>query len=96
MEPKLRGIMEKNLDDLLKPEYLETMLQVYEDYKPIVKSIEDAMFGDIVATMQERFVHYAFMFDRKAPTETDTKELFQLIKRRAQEIRSQILLVTSR
>ena len=96
MKPRLRGILEKQLDDLLKPDYLELMSTVYEGFKPLVKSIDDAMFGDIVGTMYERFVHYHFMFERESPTKSDKKELIKMIDRRAQEIRSNILMVTSK
>lgn len=96
MKPKLRGILEKQLDNLLKPDSLETLLKLYEHYKPIVKSIEDAMFGDIVATMVERFVHFTFVFERKEPTDADKDEIMEMIERRVQEIKSKILMATSR
>ena len=96
MEPELRGILEKNLDDLLKPEYLETMKKHYETFKPLVKSIGDVMFGDVYATMSERFVRYSFIFEREEPSKTDKEEFFDLMNRRAQEISSKILLATSK
>lgn len=96
MEPEMRGILEKSLDSLLKPEYLEKARKNYEVFKPLVKSIEDAMFGDIYATMSERFIHYTSMHERKMPSETDTEEFVDLMNRRAQEIRSKILLATSK
>ena len=96
MKPKLRGILEKDFDGLLGPDYLETLKNLYEGYKPLVKSIEDAMFGDIVATITERFIHYTLMFERERPSEADKIEMYESIQRRSQEIKSKILLATSR
>lgn len=96
MEPRLRGIIEKYLDDLLTDEYLESLSKVYEIYKPLIKSKEDAMFGDIVGTIQERFLLQTVGFQHRAPSEGEKREVLTMIERRAKEIQSKILLVTSR
>jgi hypothetical protein len=96
MEPKLRGVIEKMLDQMLTSEHLEDMSEVYELYKPFVKSKEDTMFGDIVGSMTERFISFIMDFDRRKPTDAEMKEFLDIIDRRAQEIKSKILMLTSR
>ena len=88
--------MEKSLDELLRHEYLETMSKMYEGFKPLIKSKEDAMFGDIVATMHERYVHYTVGLQRRLPSDAETQEILDIIRRRAEEIKSKILIVTSK
>lgn len=96
MEPRLRGIIEKNLDELLTDEYLEALSKNYESFKPLIKSKQDAMFGDIVGTIQERFAHYTIGLQRRVPTENEIQEVLTIIERRAEEIGSRILIVTSK
>ena len=96
MEPRLRGIIEKILDDMLMSEHLELMSKVYESYKPLIKSKEDAMFGDIVGSLGERFASLMLGVERRTLTKAESKEFFDMIDRRAQEIKSKILIVTSR
>lgn len=96
MEPKLRGIMEKILDELLESESLDALSEYYDKWKPLIKSKEDAMFGDIIGTVQERFVSLMLNTVRREPAEAERHEFLGLIDRRAQEIKSRILMVASK
>jgi len=95
MLPALRGFVEKTLDSLLEPENLEMLSQWYEHFRPFVKSKEDAMFGDIVGTVQERYCHIA-SGRGIYPSKEEMTEVLSIIDRRVHEIKSKILMVTSR
>jgi hypothetical protein len=96
MEPMVRGLMEKFLDEILNPQNLNSLSGSYDLFKPIIKSKEDAMFGDIVGSFTERYVHLMMLNLKRHPTGDELMELLEIILRRADEIRSKILIATSK
>jgi len=90
MESEVRGRLEKELDRLLKPEVISTIVKISENVP--LKSVEDFCFGYIVGdivvgTFEETRVRYG----RDAnPEEMD--EALNLIYRRAIEIKGAIKL----
>lgn len=94
MESEVRGRLEKELDRLLKPEVISTIVKISENVP--LKSVEDFCFGYIVGdivvgTFEETRVRYG----RDAnPEEMD--EALNLIYRRAIEIKGAIKLAMGR
>ncbi|MGD0070023.1 MAG: hypothetical protein ABSB71_00475 [Candidatus Bathyarchaeia archaeon] len=96
MEPKLRGVIEKMLDGQLESERLDLLSELYEKYRPLVKSKEDAMFGDVFGSMNEIFVSIMSALVKRQPTEQEKQEFLDIMDRRAEEIRSKILIAASK
>ncbi|MDH5437456.1 MAG: hypothetical protein OEX76_00975 [Candidatus Bathyarchaeota archaeon] len=94
MEPMIRGLLEKILDKILEPSNLENLSKTYDVFRPIIKSKEDALFGEVVGTFTERYCQLMLSLKR-FPTNNELTELFDIITRRADEIRSKILMATS-
>jgi len=84
------------LDELLESESLALLSGVYENYRPIVKSTEDAIFGDVLGSMRERFVSVMVEWIKREPTEQEQQEFLETMDRRAEEIKSKILTTTSK
>lgn len=96
LEETVRGEFEKFIDRQLDFEVLSNYSHLLEEYKPLVKSIEDAMFGFIIAAVLKEFVDYCVHKENRYPNEAEKKEINDILKRRAPEIQSKILLVLSK
>lgn len=91
MEPTIRELIEKYLDEMLKNENLQELSETIEHYRPIVKSKEDAMFGFVVGSVRLSLALYVWSLYRRLPSESEKQDLTSMTHKRAMEIRSKIL-----
>jgi len=96
LETRLRGIIEKEIDLALREDYLNTTSKKLEYFKPLIKSKEDAMFGHIISSIESTVLHHTLALYKREPTYAEIEEVAKIILRRASEIRSKILMVTSK
>lgn len=94
MESVFRGQLEKELDRVLKPEVINTVMQISKDLP--LKSAEDFCFGyivgDIIAgTFAEARTRYG-----RDTTAEEMDEALNIIYRRALEIKGAIKLAMNR
>jgi len=54
------------------------------------------MFGHIISSIESALIHYALDLYKREPTKTEIEEMVQVIIRRAPEIRSEVLIATSK
>jgi hypothetical protein len=91
MEPTIRGLVEKYLDEMLTNESLQEMSKTIDHYRPIIKSKEDAMFGFILGSVRLSLALYVWSLYRRLPSESENQELTSMTHKRAMEIRSKIV-----
>ena len=91
MEPLLRGIVEKCIDEILKTESLNDLRNTIEDFKPFIKSKEDAMFGFIISYIRVSASLYSWSLYRRLLTLEENIELTRMTHEQAIRIRSRIL-----
>ena len=92
MEALLRGIIEKCIEQALKPEQMEASIMIFREFTPIIESKEDAMFGFVVGRMVEGFMSIMHTsYKRKATTE-EWNEFCEMLNRRAEEIKEKVRL----
>ncbi len=90
MEIKLRGYLEKAIDNQLKENTLKTYFDLNVVFSPIISSNEDMVFGFIIGNT---FANYAQVCEelRKGSMKDEDMNLFvEVVERRAQEIKSKI------
>jgi len=85
MEATVRGLVEKEIDDLISPEFLKVEIELFKSRFPH-KSIEDCLFGFIVGAAFMRFMNITKYSEKKA------LELWEIIDRRTLEIKGKIKL----
>ena len=78
MEPMIKGLLEKILDKILEPSNLENLSKTYDVFRPIIKSKEDALFGEVVGTFTERYCQLMLSLKR-FPINNELTELFDII-----------------
>jgi hypothetical protein len=89
MEITLRGLIEKELDSMLKTETLNNMIKMFKQVFPI-KSTEDATFGFFVGAILTRAITIVELVYRRQPTDEEYLEMFNVIERRTFEIKGEI------
>jgi len=94
MEATLRGYVEQVIDEGLKTEVLENALEFLKRFEPLVKSETDVMFGHVIGTVRMSIFYYALALYHRTPTEEELNDVCEIMQRRAQEIKSKILMVT--
>ena len=95
MERTLRGMLEQELDSLIKLETLEKTNQWFGLLTPM-HTKEDALFGFVVGALFSRFLSIMEMEYRREPNDNELKEFFEIIERRTIDIKSQIKLALSK
>jgi succinate dehydrogenase flavin-adding protein (antitoxin of CptAB toxin-antitoxin module) len=86
MEPELRGIAEKIIDEYLTAEQVRYFIEVIQKFKPIIKSDNDVIFGWFMGMLEARFLSIFFLSKRRTLREEELNELHQIFKSRSYEI----------
>mgnify|MGYP000642659415 CR=1 FL=1 len=86
MEPKLRGLIEKVIDEGLTPERLRLQREVAEFFAPLIKSKRDMMFGHFVGYVSGALVLFVERLYGRLPTAEEKKEMGRILQSRAREI----------
>lgn len=96
MEPALRGILEKVIDDELSDDKLESNYRIFMNFKNrgLVDSVPSAMFGRIYTRTYNAWLEYKAN-DGKPVSRPEATEFGRIFETRAVEIRSKIMAVTN-
>jgi hypothetical protein len=86
MEPELRGIANKIIDEYLTADQVCYFIEVTQKYKPIIKSDKDAIFGWFMGMLEARFLSIFFSSKRRTPRKEELNELHRILRRRSYEI----------
>ncbi|NIM44114.1 MAG: hypothetical protein GTN80_00315 [Nitrososphaeria archaeon] len=90
MEPLLRGIVEKAIDNTLEPETLVGYLRGMRALKPHISNEEDAAFGIVFGYIFGASYFSIFIACKRVPTSEELGEVVDILARRASEIKSAI------
>ena len=96
MEPALRGILEKVIDDELGEDKLASNYRIFSQFKQrgLVDSVPSAMFGRIYTRAYNAWLEFKAS-DDKPLNRNEATEFGRIFEARALEIRSRITEVTS-
>jgi len=96
LEPALRGILEKVIDDELTTDKLESNYRIFMNFKNrgLVDSVPSAMFGRIYTRTYNAWLEYKAN-DDKPVSRLEATEFGRIFETRAVEIRSKIMAVAS-
>jgi len=94
MESTFRGRLEKELDRVLKPEVIATIVKISKNIP--LKSVEDFCFGYIVGDIISGTFAEARMSYGRDTTAEEMDEALNMIYRRTLEIKGAIKLAMSR
>lgn len=91
MEPALRGILEKVIDDELTDDKLESNFRVFSNFKSrgLIDSVPSAMFGRIYTRAYDAWLDYKANDDTPV-SQLEAAEFGRIFEIRAMEIRSRI------
>ena len=96
MEPALRGILEKVIDDELTRDKLESNYRIFTNFKNrgLIESVPSAMFGRIYTRTYNAWLEYKAN-DGKPVSRLEATEFGRIFETRALEIKSKITEVAS-
>ena len=96
MEPALRGILEKVIDDELTIDKLESNYRIFMNFKNrgLIESVPSAMFGRIYTRTYNAWLEYKAN-DIKPVSRPEATEFGRILETRAVEIKSKITAVSS-
>ena len=96
MEPALRGILEKVIDDELTIDKLESNYRIFMNFKNrgLIESVPSAMFGRIYTRTYNAWLEYKAN-DSKPVSRPEATEFGRIFETRAVEIKSKITAVSS-
>ena len=96
MEPALRGILEKVIDDELSDDKLESNYRIFMNFKNrgFIESVPSAMFGRIYTRIYNAWLEYKAN-DGTPISRPEATEFGRIFETRAVEIRSKIMSVAS-
>ena len=97
MEPSFRGMIEKDIDNLLAEE-LDDLKEVYAKHIQenfIVKSVEDVLFGWMLGMVHSDVDNWFLAKFHRNPTAEEIKEFWEIIVRRGPEIQTKVKLTLS-
>jgi hypothetical protein len=96
LEPALRGILEKVIDDELSEDKLESNYRIFMNFKNrgFIESVPSAMFGRIYTRTYNAWLEYKAN-DEKPISRPEATEFGRIFETRAVEIRSKIMSVAS-
>ena len=86
MEPELRGITNKIIDEYLTADQVRYYVVNIQKFKPIIQSDKDAIFGWLMGMLEARFLTIFFSSKRRTPTKAELSELHQILRSRSYEI----------
>ena len=86
MEPELRGIANKIIDEYLSADQVRYYIEVIQQFKPIIKSDKDAIFGWLMGMLEARFLSIFFSSTRQTPRKEELDELHHILRNRSYEI----------
>ncbi|RLG01355.1 MAG: hypothetical protein DRN49_01450 [Thaumarchaeota archaeon] len=86
MEPRLRGLIEKVIDEELTPEGLRLLRRVAEGFEPLIQSKRDMMFGHFIGQVSAALVFLAQQLYDRHPTAEEKEEMGRILRSRAREI----------
>ena len=86
MEPELRGIAKKIIDEYLTADQARYFIETIQQFKPIIKSDKDAIFGWLMGMLKARFLSIFFSINRRTPRKEELNELHHILKSRSYEI----------
>jgi hypothetical protein len=91
MEPALRGILEKVIDDELSDDKLSSNFRIFTQFKNqgLIDSVPSAMFGRIYTRAYNAWLEYKAS-DDKPLSRHEATEFGRIFETRAIEIRSRI------
>lgn len=92
MEPALRGILEKVIDDELTDNKLESNYRVFSNFKNrgLIDSVRSAMFGRIYTRTYNAWLDYKSN-DETPVSQSEAAEFGRIFEIRAMEIKSRIM-----
>jgi len=96
LEPALRGILEKVIDDELHEDKLESNYRIFMNFKNrgFIESVPSAMFGRIYTRTYNAWLEYKAN-DGTPISRPEATEFGRIFETRAVEIRSKIMSVAS-
>ena len=96
MEPALRGILEKVIDDEVTTDKLESNYRIFMNFKNrgLIESVPSAMFGRIYTRTYNAWLEYKAN-DGKPVSRLEATEFGRIFEIRALEIKSKITEVAS-
>jgi hypothetical protein len=96
LEPALRGILEKVIDDELSDDKLESNYRIFLNFKSrgLIDSVPSAMFGRIYTRAYNAWLEYKAN-DGKPVSRLEATEFGRIFETRAIEIKSKITSVAS-
>ena len=86
MEPELRGIVKKIIDEHLTADQVRYFIEAIQQFKPIIKSDKDAIFGWLMGMLEARFLSIFFSINRRTPRKEELNEFHQILKSQSYEI----------
>lgn len=86
MEPELRGIAEKLIDEYLTIDQVRYFIETVQKFKPIIESDKDAIFGWFMGMLEAGFLSVFYTIKRRTPRKEELAELHRILKRRSYEI----------
>ena len=98
MQASLRGEVEKFIDTILiDAKVLPSALTLFkEDLSPTVQNIEDALYGYVFGRTIQFVSDLIKVKERRKPNRDELLEVAGVIRRRALEIKSAIILLANR
>jgi len=96
LEPALRGLVEKIIDDELSQDKLESNYRIFSNFKSrgLIDSVPSAMFGRIYTRAYNAWLEYKAN-NGKPVSRPEATEFGRIFETRAMEIRSKILAVSN-
>ena len=86
MEPELRGIAAKIIEEYLTADQVRYFIEVIQKFKPIITSDKDAVFGWLMGMLEARFLSIFFSSKRRTLRKAELNELHQILRSRSYEI----------
>ena len=86
MEPKLRGDMEKIIDDCITSEHIQHFINGVTELESIIQSPQDAVFGWMCGVIETGMIAITFSNYGRDPTNEELAEMEVILFRRASEI----------
>ncbi|MBA7643335.1 hypothetical protein ES703_51059 [subsurface metagenome] len=90
IDARIRGMSENLIDTLTSDEGLTTEFLIIGEFKPIVKSEQDAVFGYILGLALSNFATNYKLIYHRSPTRSETATFRNMLLERANIIMSKI------
>lgn len=94
MERILRGHMEKEIDNLLEPKVIYSVVLILKEF--LAEPKENNVFTFVIGAVFGRFLSLVDERYDRLPTENEIKEFLEMVERRTMEIKSKIKFAMSK